>query len=149
MSNTVPEHVDRRSVARELAMQALYQLDVQGDDLLSRLDYFFRQNTDDDLVLELARKWTKGTWTNIKTCDELIVSSATRYPVARLSQVDRAILRISVYQLKFCPDIPANVVINEAVELAKKYSTAAAPSFVNGVLDAIAKKLAQPSEAKS
>jgi N utilization substance protein B len=57
-----------------------------------------------------------------------------------MSQVDRAILRLSVYQLKFCADIPPKVTINEAIELAKKYSTEAAPSFVNGVLDAVLKK---------
>jgi N utilization substance protein B len=54
--------------------------------------------------------------------------------------VDRSILRLSVYQLLFCPDIPPKVVINEAIELAKKYSTEKSPGFVNGVLDAILKK---------
>ena len=55
--------------------------------------------------------------------------------------VDKSILRLSVYQLKFCSDIPPKVVINEAIELAKKYSTDKSPGFVNGVLDAVLKKI--------
>jgi N utilization substance protein B len=61
--------------------------------------------------------------------------------MSRLSQVDRSILRLSTYQLKFCDDIPDKVVINEAIELAKKYSGAQSPKFVNGVLDAIMRRL--------
>jgi N utilization substance protein B len=59
----------------------------------------------------------------------------------RLSPVDKSILRLSVYQLKFCTDIPPKVVINEAIELAKKYSTDKSPAFVNGVLDAVLRKI--------
>jgi transcription antitermination factor NusB len=92
-------------------------------------------------VRQLARQWARAAWENIAVCDELILGSSLKWQVARLSQVDRSILRLSVYQLKFCLDIPPKVVINEAIELAKKYSTEAAPSFVNGVLDAVLKKL--------
>ncbi|MHC4639566.1 MAG: transcription antitermination protein NusB, partial [Planctomycetota bacterium] len=59
-----------------------------------------------------------------------------------LSPVDKSILRLAVYQLKFCPDIPPRVVINEAIELAKRFGSDKSPSFVNGVLDAIFKKIA-------
>jgi transcription antitermination factor NusB len=133
--------VDRRTEARELAMQAIYQLDVQGEELLSRIDEFFKLGSNDDLVRQLARQWARDAWRNLAACDELILDSSQKWQVARMSQVDRAILRLSVYQLKFCGDIPPKVAINEAIELAKKYSTEAAPSFVNGVLDAVLKKL--------
>ena len=133
--------MDRRTEARELAMQALYQLDVQGAELLSRIDEFFKLNSNDDLVKQLARQWMKGAWENLAACDESILDSSQKWQVARMSQVDRAILRLSVYHLKFCADIPPKVTINEAIELAKKYSTESAPSFVNGVLDAVLKKL--------
>ncbi len=133
--------MDRRTKARELAMQALYQLDVQGQDALRSVEGFFRENTDDDLVFKMALDWTKGTWENLKQCDELIVSAAIKWQLARLSQVDRSILRLAVYQLKFCSDVPPKVVLNEAIELAKKFSSAQSPGFVNGVLDAILKKL--------
>jgi len=133
--------VDKRTRARELAMQGLYQLDVQGSDLLERLYGFFIENTSDDLVRKLASEWTRGTWENLAQCDELIASSTIKWQLSRLSPVDKSILRLAVYQLKFSPDIPAKVVINEAIELAKKFSTDKSPAFINGVLDAVLKKL--------
>jgi N utilization substance protein B len=74
-------------------------------------------------------------------CDELIVASTIKWQFHRLSPVDKSILRLSVYQLKFCTDIPPRVVINEAIELAKKFSTDKSPAFVNGVLDAVLRKI--------
>ena len=122
-------------------MQGLYQLDVQGHDLLERLAEFFIENDPDDFVRKLASDWTKGTWENLTQCDELIVASTIKWEFSRLSPVDKSILRLAVYQLKFCPNIPPRVVINEAIELAKKFSTAQSSAFVNGVLDAVLKKL--------
>ena len=121
-------------------MQGLYQLDVQGPDLLEFLDEFFVENDPDNFVRKLALDWTKGTWENLVACDELIVASTIKWRLSRLSAVDKSILRLAVYQLKFCPDIPPKVVINEAIELAKKFSTEKSPPFVNGVLDAVLKK---------
>jgi len=133
--------VDKRTRARELAIQGLYQLDVQGSDLLTSLGRFFMENDPDGLVRKLASDWTKGTWENLAQCDELIVASTIKWQLSRLSAVDKSILRLAVYQLKFCPDIPPRVVINEAIELAKKFSTDKSPAFVNGVLDAVLRKL--------
>ncbi len=133
--------MDRRTRARELTMQALYQLDAQGPDVLEHLGPFFREADPDDFVRNLALDWSKGTWENLEQCDELITSSTIKWQFARLSPVDKSILRLAVYQLKFCTDIPPKVVINEAIELAKKYSTDKSPGFVNGVLDAILKKI--------
>ncbi|HCO95401.1 MAG TPA: transcription antitermination factor NusB [Phycisphaerales bacterium] len=133
--------MDRRTRARELTMQALYQLDVQGPDMLEHLGQFFREANPDDFVRKLASDWSKGTWENLEQCDELITGSTIKWQFTRLSPVDKSILRLAVYQLKFCPDIPPKVVINEAIELAKKYSTDKSPAFVNGVLDAVLKKI--------
>jgi transcription antitermination factor NusB len=134
--------VDKRTKARELAMQALYQLDVQGSELLGRLyDDFFMEAEKNDFVRKLAFDWAREAWENIQQCDKLITDSTIRWQFSRLSPVDKSILRLAVYQLKFCPDIPPKVVINEAIELAKKFSTEKSGSFVNGVLDAVLKKL--------
>ncbi len=132
---------DNRTRARELAMQGLYQIDVQGPGLLELIDEFFAEADPDDFVRKLASVWTKGTWENLAKCDELITASIIKWQFERLSPVDKSILRLAVYQLKFCPDIPPKVVINEAIELAKKFSTDKSPAFVNGVLDAILRKL--------
>jgi N utilization substance protein B len=122
-------------------MQSLYQLDVQGEDVLKGLHQFLRENDSDDLIFELAESWTRGAWEKVDICDELIKVAALKWELSRLCQVDRSILRLAVYQLKFCPDIPGKVIINEAIEMAKKYSSGQSPRFVNGVLDAVLKKL--------
>ncbi len=127
-------------------MQALCQLDVQGSEAELMLRRFFNENTDDPMVLQLAEKWTHGAWEKGKACDDLIESAAVQWKLSRLSHVDRAILRMAVYQLHYCSeDIPCKVVINEAIEIAKKYSTEQSPRFVNGVLDAVLRHLKEIS----
>ena len=133
--------MDKRTRARELTIQTLYQLDVQGPDILKFLDKFFSETEEENSVRELATEWIKGTWENLQQCDEPIIDSTIKWQFSRLSPVDKSILRLSVYQLIFCPDIQPKVVINEAIELAKKFSTDKSPAFVNGVLDAILKKM--------
>ena len=133
--------IDSRTRARELAMQGLYQLDVQGGDLFDYLAEFFTENESDDIARKLAWEWTRGTWDNLSKCDELITDSMIKWRLPRISAVDRSILRLSVYQLSFRSDIPPRVVINEAIELAKKFSTDRSGQFVNGVLDAVLRKL--------
>ena len=122
-------------------MQAIYQLDVQGKNMLGCLGEFFREEEGDDSIRKLADQWSKGTWEKLSECDELITASTIKWKLSRLSSVDKSILRLAVYQLKFCTDIPPKVVINEAIELAKRFSTAQSSAFVNGVLDAALKKL--------
>ena len=134
--------MDPRTKARQLAMQALFQLDVQGPSLLPDLDDFFRENAPDELpVRTLASDWTRGAWANLPACDELITAAAIKWKLSRLSQVDKSILRLSVYHLRFCSDIPPKVTINEAIELAKIFGTDKSPAFVNGVLDGVLRKM--------
>lgn len=145
MSRTVSHemNVDKRTRARQLAIQGLYQLDIQGPELFERpTDEFFVDADSDSFVRKLALDWTKGTWEHLPQCDELITASTIKWQFSRLSPVDKSILRLAVYQLKFCPDIPPRVVINEAIELAKRFGSDKSPSFVNGVLDAIFRKIA-------
>ncbi|MBM4103336.1 MAG: transcription antitermination factor NusB [Planctomycetes bacterium] len=145
--------IDRRTQARELAMQALCQLDVQGEDIFAWLGRFFREQCDDAMTIQLAEQWTKGAWEKVNCCDEHIERAAAQWKLSRMSQVDRNVLRLAVYQLGYCPDIPGKVIINEAIEMARKYSTEQSPRFINGVLDAVLKQLrpggAAPSVAAS
>ncbi len=127
-------------------MQALFQLDVQGPSLIPDLDDFFRENAPEAPVRILASDWTKGTWANLVVCDNLITGAALKWKLSRLSQVDKSILRLAVYHLKFCPDIPPKVTINEAIELAKKFGTDKSPAFVNGVLDGVLRKLQETKQ---
>lgn len=133
-------------------MQALYQLDVQGPDFIGQLDLFINDFADDDLVKKLARQWSYGTYESLVACDALISAAAIKWDMSRLSPVDKAILRLAAYQMKFCEDIPRKVVINEAIEIAKTFSGQQSPRFVNGVLDAILRNISRsddrPSELK-
>ena len=129
--------MDRRTTARQIAMQGLYQLDIKAD--LEMVKKFITAASDDDLVCSLAEEWTLKTWQNKPSIDEMITKAAIKWQMSRLSPVDKSILRLSAYQIKFCPEIPDKVVINEAIEMAKKYSSQQAPGFVNGVLDAVMK----------
>lgn len=138
--------MDRRTRARELTMQALYQFDILGDYFLNHLNRFLNENAEDDMVREMADEWLRGAWENVGVCDELIKSAAVKWELSRLSSVDRSILRLGAYQLRFCNDIPGKVVINEAIEIAKKYSSEQSPRFVNGVLDAILRKLKEQTQ---
>ena len=140
-ADTTKMNFDKRTRARELAMQALYQLDVQGADLLKHIEQFFSENEPDHYIQKLALDWTKGTWENLTQCDQLITDATIKWKFHRLSPVDKSILRLAVYQLKFCSNIPPKVVINEAIELAKKFGADKSSSFINGVLDGILKKL--------
>ncbi len=133
--------MDKRTKARELTLQALYQLDMRGNEAFETINSFFMEDEADNFILKLASDWTKGTWENLQQCDQFITASTIKWDFARLSYVDRSILRLSVYQLKFCPDVPPKVVINEAIELAKKFGTDKSPAFINGVLDAVLKKI--------
>lgn len=130
-------------------MQALCQLDIQGPEVLPTLRMFFRENTEDEWVLQLAEQWTEGSWAFHEACDQAIARAAEKWKLSRLSMVDRSILRLSVYQILYCPDIPEKVAINEAIELAKKYSGVQSPRFVNGVLDAIFRNKKTEAESPS
>ena len=133
---------DKRTRARELVVQALFQLDVQGPDLLDRLmAEFFTLNEADERTRKLAWEWTRGAWGHLAECDELIMGSTIRWQFSRLSPVDKSILRLAVYQLKCCDDIPPKVVINEAIELAKVFGGEQGHRYVNGVLDKAARQL--------
>lgn len=133
--------MDKRTRARELTIQALYELDVQGDEALGHLQEFLISQEMDDSIRRTATKWIKGAWTDCQAVDERIGKASARWSLSRLSPVDKSILRMSVYHLRHVSDIPPKVVINEALELAKKFSTAKSPAFVNGVLDAVLRNI--------
>lgn len=132
---------DFRRQARELAMQALYQLDVQKGNNLGEVDDFLKDHCNDDATKVLAHRWALDTWQDLVRIDKEIEAVSENRGMNRIDMVDLSNLRLAVHQLLNCPDIPPKVAIDEAIELAKNYSTAQAPNFINGVLDAIYKKM--------
>ncbi|MBU0481173.1 MAG: transcription antitermination factor NusB [Proteobacteria bacterium] len=130
-----------RRKARELALQVLYQSETTGlqEDaaLLSVLGNF----QSDKKAVSYARVLLEGISANREAIDELIQGQSENWRMERMATVDRNILRIAVYELSEKPDIPASVVINEAIEVAGRFSSEDAFSFINGILDGVMKKL--------
>lgn len=131
-----------RHQARILAMQALCQLDVLGDDSLAQLDSFFADESPPESTQQYARGLVHEIWKDLEAFDASIQGVAEHWATTRMSAVDRNVLRVGLCELKARPEVPAAVAINEAVEIAKLYGTADSPAFVNGVLDALRKKMA-------
>lgn len=127
----------KRSLARELALQSLYQIDLRGSDALDRLEEFLQEQTRDLEILAFARELALGAWERRAAVDAELQAVAEHWELGRMAAVDRNILRLGAYELLHRPETPPVVAINEAVELAKKYSTAQSGAFVNGILDKV------------
>ncbi len=118
-------------------MQALCQFDSLGEDFLSQLDEFLADENPPSAVQRYARNLFRDAHTNRTAIDEHIQSAASHWDIGRMATVDRNILRTAACELLHRTDVPAKVVINEAVEIAKEFGAVESPAFVNGVLDAI------------
>ncbi len=140
------KHNDPRHQARQLALQCLHQFDVQEGANFNQLDTFLTDMETSLEVRRMARQWIAGTWDSRQYIDSIIQGVSRNWNIKRISVVDRSNLRLATHQMLDCPDIPPRVVINEAIELAKIFSSHDAPKFINGVLDAILQKLRQQSE---
>jgi len=127
----------KRTRARELALQALYQLDLLGAEVLEQLDQILARSEAEADVRRFARELILGTWTHRARLDSQIAEVAEHWDIHRMAVVDRNILRLASYELLFLDDVPPKVAINEAIDLAKRYSTADSGAFVNGLLDRI------------
>ncbi len=130
----------KRTKSREVAIQALYQLDLTKNSYLPGLDSFFNEQDVTPDVLEFAIELVKGCISVEEEINEKIAAVSKHWELGRMPAVDRGILRLCVYELLYRDDIPPKVSINEAVDLAKKFSTEDSGSFVNGVLDKVYSK---------
>ncbi len=139
----------RRTRARELALQALYQIEIQGEEALGDALRFCTERAEDKEVSEFAVQLVEGSLRAKKQIDEKITSVAEHWELPRMATIDRCILRLSAYELLYREDIPPKVSINEAIELAKKYSTANSGTFVNGILDKVYVRFARGRGTRS
>jgi transcription antitermination factor NusB len=105
---------------------------------------FLKANAEDMNVLGFAQQLVDGCRQHIQEIDGLIRAVAENWDIRRMAVVDRNILRLSVYEMRYMDDIPPKVSINEAVELGKRYSTVSSGSFINGILDRINKDMPGP-----
>ena len=131
------------TAGRALAIQALYQIDLRGDEVLEEIDEFLRASAKSADALAFAGELAHGCVERRDELDARIAAVAEHWDVSRMAIVDRAILRVGAYQLLYRGDVPPKVVINEAIRLAKKYGSAESGAFVNGILDKLMKQSGQ------
>ncbi len=127
-----------RRKGRELALQLLFQLDFNHENIAEVISNFWDNHPTPVKIKEFAEGLVTGTRSKIVDIDVHIADCARNWKISRMSVVDRNILRLAVYELLFRDDIPLKVTINEALDIAKKYSSEQASKFINGVLDKIA-----------
>jgi len=133
-----------RRKARELAVQAVYSWQMSDNSVTDVEVHFLTENAKRRFEIEYFQKVFRGVTTKVTELDNLIVPHVDR-PIAEIDHIEKAILRVAVFELSICLDIPYRVVINEAIELAKIFAADDSHKFVNGVLDKVV-KLIRPAE---
>lgn len=128
-----------RRKGRELALQALYQIEITGDPSANAVDLFLHHFEGNAKAKEFARRLVSGVVSQCSAIDHKIEESTEHWKLARLAKVDLVILRMAVYELLFCSDIPTNVSLDEAIEIGRRFGSADSAAFINGVLDQVAK----------
>lgn len=132
----------KRNTSRRLAMQVLYQADLVGIEIETALGNVLDTGEFIEETLDFARLLARGAWESRAELDQIISDFAIDWPLDRIGKVDRSVLRLALYELKTA-GTPASVIINEAVEIAKKYSGEEAAKFINGILGAYVRKKAE------
>ena len=140
-----------RHIARERALQALYQLDVaDGPSVRDALEAAWSSGAEGDPapvadeMRQFALELVEGVREKLTELDAKIEQHSTNWRIDRMSRIDRNVLRLGAYELEFRPDVPRKVALNEAVELGKKYGTEESSSFINGLLDKLAQGIDKP-----
>ncbi len=129
----------RRSQARQHAVQAIYQWQLTGNDILDIERQFLQEHAAESFEVSYFKELLHGVPANLTDLDEQLSPSLDR-AIESVDPVERAILRLGAYELAHHPEVPYRVVINEAVELAKLFGAEQGHKYVNGVLDKLAKK---------
>ncbi len=129
--------VNMRRKARTVALQALYESDCVGHDPEAVIERMSEEQCLSEDAIEFIRELTSGIADNREEIDNLIHRFAPSFPVDQLSVVDRAILRIAVFEIMFGKKVSVKIAINEAVELAKTFGSSGSSKFINGVLGSI------------
>ncbi|MBI2956999.1 MAG: transcription antitermination factor NusB [Acidobacteria bacterium] len=130
-----------RRKARECALQLLYQWEGERPDPASLLPQFWKDRQEDPRTRQFAEQLFLGAVAAVEEIDRLIAAHAEHWRLDRMAAIDRNLLRLAVHELRARPATPHAAVINEALEIARRFSTADSVEFINGVLDAVRKSL--------
>lgn len=137
----------KRKKSRELALQVLYQIEMSDGDAEENFHLFWEHFNPSDELKEFSQKIVKGVCAHREEIDTLIEKHSEHWRLKRMSIVDRNILRSAMFELMFCPDTPTKVILNEAIELSKKFGSEKSGSFVNGILDKASHQLDRSSSS--
>ena len=139
----------KRTLARDWALKILYQTDITSRPIDRTAEAFWaNEETVDPEVAEFCKRLVFGVHEHLKDIDDKISHYATNWQLKRMAVIDRNVLRMGVFELKYASDIPPKVTINEAVELAKRYGDLESSKFVNGILDKIHKTEIAPQASE-
>ncbi|MCU0587215.1 MAG: transcription antitermination factor NusB [Syntrophobacteraceae bacterium] len=127
----------RRRLSREVALKILYQIDMTGAAPADVLPVYYEHFDAPPAVRPFAEHLVLGVCSHRGEIDERIVSASEHWRLERMPVVDRNVLRIAVFEMLYCPDIPPKVSINEAIDLAKSYGSEDSGAFINGILDKV------------
>lgn len=134
---------NKRSQARHFAVQALYQWQMAGQDLMDIYNQFMEQESTEPFDKGYFKGLLYGVPQNLSVIDEALRTGLDR-AIEGVDPVERAVVRMAVYELMFHPEVPYRVVINESVELAKRFGAEQSHKFINGVLDKVAREQRKP-----
>jgi N utilization substance protein B len=129
-----------RRKARELALQMLFQYDIAGNEPRTIVQTFEELQKARLPIRDFAVRIFEGTVENLEKIDGMIVAQAENWRISRMAVVDRNIIRMSIYEFLHESDTPKLVIIDEAIEIAKKFGTQKSSQFINGILDGILKR---------
>jgi N utilization substance protein B len=137
-----------RRKAREIALQLLFQMDLTKESVEETFSTFFCERSYRPEIEEFAKKLAIGTREHREEIDKIISKSLDNWRLPRIAVVDRNILRMAVYEFLYESNTPKKVVINEAIEIGKKFGSKESGQFINGVLDAIKQKFTAKKKKK-
>ncbi|MGI5839003.1 MAG: transcription antitermination factor NusB [bacterium] len=128
-----------RRLGREIALKVMFQVDVGKNDPTAALDLTLADYNLNENDRQFTTRLVSGTLTRLPEIDAVIKQYAIDWSLERIANIDRNLLRMAIYEIYYCDDIPVSVSINEAIELARKYSTAESGRFINGILGKLTK----------
>lgn len=147
--------MNARRRSREVALQILYRYDIATDsaptgialaqELVKHFEHFQVKPESREFAAELVT----GCLTKREELDQILEQHAANWKVSRMASIDRCLLRMATYEMQHFLDVPPSVTMDEAIELAKQFGSSESASFINGLLDAIAKKVRQKADAKA
>ena len=129
--------MSKRRKSREHTLKILYRRDITKEDINEIIKSYWKENNINSSITEFSEQLAKGTADNLEKIDDYIKKVSEHWAIDRMGVIDRNLLRMAVQELLFMEDIPLNVTIDEAIEIAKKFGTNDSANFVNGVLDKI------------